>query len=127
MTSKNGGSRPRPAERRLLRQRERRAGRPSGPVVVHPERLAPDGSYGQPDFVRRGTYVDRPFRCMDCGSEQVWRAAQQQWWYEVAKGGVWTAATRCRSCRAKERRRRDDARRIHLDGIARKQPKNSSA
>lgn len=112
---------PKPAERRRLRQRARRASRPGEPVVVHAERLAPDGSYGTPDFVRRGTYVDQPFTCVDCGSAELWRASQQQWWYEVAKGGVWTTATRCRSCRAKERRRRDAARAVHLDGVARRQ------
>jgi len=103
-----------------LRLRERQQLRSSGPVPVHPERLAPDGSYSTPDFVRRGTYVDLPFTCEDCGAQQVWRASQQQWWYEVAKGGVWTTATRCRSCRARERRRRDAAREVHLQGIARK-------
>lgn len=100
-------------------------GRPSGPRPVHPERLAPDGSYGQPDFVRRGTYVDLPFTCVDCGTAQLWRASQQQWWYEVAKGGVWTMAMRCRGCRAKERRRRDTARTVHLEGIAAKREKRS--
>lgn len=120
----NGAPRPRrlkPAERRRLRERQRHAKRATGPVAVRPERLAPDGSYGQPEFVRRGTYVDQPFRCADCGVEEIWRATQQQWWYEVAKGGVWTVATRCRACRAKERRRRLAARAVHFEGLARKQ------
>nr|WP_293244898.1 zinc-ribbon domain containing protein [Panacagrimonas sp.] len=110
-------SKPKPAVRRRLRQRERHARRATGPVTVHPERLAPDGSYSTPDFLRRGTYVDLPFTCIDCGVDEIWRATQQQWWYEIAKGGIWTTATRCRSCRANERRRRDAARATHLAGV----------
>ena len=99
-------SRLKPAERRRLRHRERQDKRATGPVPVRPERLAPDGSYSQPEFLRRGTYVDLPFTCVDCGADQIWRATQQQWWYEIAKGGIWTTATRCRPCRINERRRR---------------------
>ncbi len=83
--------------------------------------LAPDGSYSVPDFVTRGYYVERPFTCQDCGKAEVWTATQQRWWYEVAKGGVWTTARRCRPCRRQERERRDEARRVHLEGLARKQ------
>lgn len=82
--------------------------------------LAPDGSYSVPDFVTRGYYVDRPFVCQDCGKAEVWTATQQKWWYEVAKGSVWTTAHRCRPCRQQERERRDEARRVHLEGLARK-------
>ena len=83
--------------------------------------LAPDGSYGVPTFVTRGYYVDRPFTCNDCGKAEVWTATQQKWWYEVAKGGVWTTARRCRPCRRLERERRQEARRVHVEGLARKQ------
>ena len=92
-----------------------------GQVRVNPERLAPDSSYGAPDFVERGYYVDLPFACIDCGREEVWRATQQKGWYEVALGGVWTTARRCRACRRRERERREEARRVHLDGVVRKQ------
>lgn len=80
--------------------------------------LAPDGSYDVPDFVTRGYYVDCPFVCQDCGKAEVWTATQQQWWYEVAKGGVWTTARRCRPCRRLERERRAAARCVHLEGLA---------
>jgi len=93
----------------------------AGGEVVNTTALAPDGSYDVPDFVRRGYYVNRPFVCKDCGKAEVWTASQQKWWYEVAKGGVWTTASRCRPCRRKERERRDEARRVHLEGLARKQ------
>jgi len=93
----------------------------AGGEQVDTTALAPDGSYGVPDFVRRGYYVNRPFNCKDCGKAEVWTATQQKWWYEVAKGGVWTTARRCRPCRQQERQRREEARRVHLEGLARKQ------
>lgn len=89
-------------------------------VAVDPSQLAPDGSYSRPDFVERGYYVDKPFECHHCGAPQTWTAAQQKWWYEVAKGGVWTTARLCRACRQRERARREEARRVHLEGLARK-------
>lgn len=91
-----------------------------GEVACHPDRLAPDNSYGVPAFVRRGFYVDQPFTCVGCGVEEVWRATQQRWWYEVAKGDVWSTATRCRRCRRVERERKAKARRVHLEGLAAK-------
>ena len=89
-------------------------------VGVNAENLAPTGSYSTPDFVERGFYVDKPFVCKACGKQEVWSAGQQKWWYETAKGDVWTTATRCLACRRKERERRNDARRVHLDGLAKK-------
>jgi hypothetical protein len=91
-----------------------------GKVRVKPETLAPTNSYGIPDFVRREYYVDQPFSCKDCGKGEVWTATQQKWWYEVAQGDVWTTAIRCRACRRKEAARRADARKVHLEGIARR-------
>lgn len=89
-------------------------------IPVNEQLLAPNNSYGVPDFVRRGYYIDRPFRCVDCGTEEVWTGTQQKWWYEVAKGFVYSSAVRCRACRRRERARRDEARRVHLEGLARK-------
>jgi hypothetical protein len=89
-------------------------------VPVNEELLAPNNSYGAPDFVRRGYYIDTPFRCVDCGKEEVWTGTQQKWWYEVAKGFAYSSAIRCRACRHKERQRRAEARRVHLEGLARK-------
>jgi hypothetical protein len=91
-------------------------------VLVDPVRLRPTNSYGIPDFVERGFYVDRPFRCKDCGRAEVWTASQQKWWYEIAKGDVWTMARRCRPCRRRERERKTEARRVHQEGLARKGP-----
>ena len=86
-------------------------------IPVNEALLAPNNSYGVPDFVRRGYYIDLPFCCIDCGTEEIWTGTQQKWWYEVAKGFAYSAAIRCRSCRRKERDRRDEARRIHQNGM----------
>ncbi len=76
---------------------------PAGAVRVNADALAPYNSYGQPPFVARGWYVDSRFRCRDCGRDEVWRAAQQKWWYEVAKGSVESTAVQCRACRRARR------------------------
>src|SRR5687767_3553090 len=49
----------------------------------HPSALRADESkldhintYGSlPEY-----YIDRPFRCRDCGREEIWRAADQKWY-----------------------------------------------
>ena len=111
------------AERQLQIRRvnARPVNHPVGTEPVTPARLRPTTSYGIPDFVQRGYYQDRPFRCKDCGVEEIWTAAQQRWWYEQAQGDVWTVAVRCRACRQAERARKAEARRIHREGLAMKQ------
>ena len=93
---------------------------PHNLVRVNAELLAPNNSYGAPDFVQRGYYVDRPFRCVDCGKEEVWTGTQQKWWYEVAKGFAYSTAVRCRVCRREKREQSAESRRVHLEGIQRK-------
>lgn len=73
-----------------------------------------------PAFQKCGRYEDVSFVCKDCGKKETWTAAQQKWWYEVAHGGLNTTAVRCRPCRRRERERKRDARRIQLEGMARK-------
>ena len=104
-------------------QETRRQTRPQGTlpeaapyrmIPVNEALLARSNSYGAPDFVRRGSYIDLSFRCVDCGTEEIWIGTQQKWWYEVAKGFVYSSAICCRSCRRRERERRDEARRFIL-------------
>jgi hypothetical protein len=64
---------------------------------------APNNSYSPLLF-----YDDQPFVCIDCGTEEIWSAKQQQWWYEVAKGSVYSRAIRCRACRQKNREKRHE-------------------
>jgi Probable zinc-ribbon domain len=86
---------------------------PPGALPADPARLAHDGTYGpRPRF-----YVDWPFTCVDCGKEEVWSAADQKWWYEVACGKIASRANRCRDCRRKRRLRRSQERRIHIEGL----------
>jgi len=92
----------------------------AGQVVVNVSNLRHTNSYGTPNFVARGYYVDFPFTCNDCGKSEVWSPTQQRWWYEIAKGDVWTVATRCRPCRQRERARRTAAREVAEAGMARK-------
>lgn len=44
-------------------------------------------------------YEDLEFTCVDCGKVEVWTAARQQWWYEVAGGLLASRAIRCHACR----------------------------
>src|SRR6187431_1800948 len=109
------------ASRQKTRQRQRRNERTAaGSIRVNVAALAPNNSYGAPDFVERGYYMDEPFKCTACGAAQVWTASQQKWWYEVAKGYVYSTAKLCRPCRRREQARRVEARRVHQAGVARK-------
>ena len=65
-------------------------------------------------------YYDIAFTCKDCGSEEVWKASQQKWWYEEAGGYFFATAIRCRRCREKERERKNQARTSYLEGKRRK-------
>lgn len=94
--------------------------RPAGAVAVSPSLLAPNNSYDSPEFLLRGYYADIHFRCLDCGAECVWTADRQRWWYEIARGDVFSTAIRCKACRAVERARKATARRIQQQGMQQK-------
>jgi putative zinc ribbon protein len=93
------------AKKRIPRYRReaKRSERPSPPapgaiIVADASRQAPNNSYSGRSF-----YQDEPFVCADCGKSEVWTARQQQWWYEVAKGSIYSTAKRCRECRKRRR------------------------
>lgn len=44
-------------------------------------------------------YRDEWFACSDCGKSEKWTAQAQRWWYEVARGAIYTQAVRCLPCR----------------------------
>ena len=90
----------------------------AGTAPCNSNLLAPNHSFSDPAFVLRGYYCDLLFKCKDCGTEEVWTATRQKWWYEVAKGDVWTTAVRCNACRRKERERRNKARQVQLEGLS---------
>lgn len=74
-------------------------GMPNDAVVADPLKQVPNGSYDPPPL----WYVDKEFRCVDCGKEETWTASQQKWYYEEAKGTLYATAKRCRECRVKIR------------------------
>lgn len=115
----------RAARRADLEQAARRRQLEARGVAVNEAALRPYNSYGAPQFVYRGYYVDTTFRCQECGKAELWTATQQKWWYEIAKGYVYSTATRCRTCRRKEQARRSEARRVHLEGLSRKRAKDA--
>lgn len=89
---------------------------PAGALMADAAQLAHNNTYGRlPRF-----YVDRVVRCRQCGKDEVWPAERQKWWYEIAKGNINTQAVLCRACRDAEKQRKDEARRVHMEGIARK-------
>lgn len=63
-------------------------------------RLVPSNSYGA---ACKQFYEPVPFRCMDCGKEEIWTARQQKWWYEDCQGSIYSTATRCLPCRIARR------------------------
>ncbi len=91
--------------------------RPEGAVEANIDILAQhNNSYFLPLF-----YVDRPYKCRDCGNEEVWTAKQQKWWYEIALGDINSFAVRCRSCR-KERRTEKELQKAHMAEMAERLP-----
>lgn len=72
---------------------------PRGRIQADLSQQAPNNSWSAPPLY----YEDTPFVCVDCGKEEIWTARQQQWWYEVAKGSVYSRAVRCHDCRKARR------------------------
>lgn len=85
------------------KRRERReAAEPEIPedaIWADVNKQVPNGSWGPPVEY----YVDIPFQCVDCESDEVWTAKQQKWYYEEAKGSLYATAVRCKGCREKRR------------------------
>ena len=95
--------RPTPSE---IREAERVRALPRAAQSHHPSAVAADplrlrhiNTYGELPEV----YLDLPFVCRDCGAPQIWRAVDQKWYYEEAKGHIDSTAVRCRECRRKRR------------------------
>lgn len=64
-------------------------------VPANPDKLGHINTYGAlPEF-----YIDRPFQCRHCGKWEIWRARDQQWYYEEAKGHIDSVAVACHACR----------------------------
>lgn len=88
----------REAERVLGLSRAQQREHPSAVPADHGQ-LAHINTYGAlPDF-----YLDRPFTCRRCGKVEIWRAADQKWYYEEAKGHIDARAVECHDCRARKK------------------------
>jgi hypothetical protein len=72
------------------------------PVAPDKLPLLPD-VLREPDGTFRDFFEDIEFTCRDCGVQQVWAAADQKWWFEVAGGSPYSTAARCATCRAARR------------------------
>ena len=46
-------------------------------------------------------YENIMFVCRDCGSDEIWLAKQQKFYYEECKGHIDSRAVRCKPCRIK--------------------------
>jgi hypothetical protein len=64
-------------------------------VAADISQQAPHTSWGAIPLL----YEDVRFTCIDCGREEIWTAEQQKWWYETAKGNIFSTAIRCSTCR----------------------------
>jgi hypothetical protein len=87
---------------RELREATRLAALPKELQRRHPSALPADPSkldHINPHAELPEYHVDKPFKCRDCGKEEIWRAANQKWYYEEAKGHVDATAVRCHDCR----------------------------
>ena len=96
--------------RKQHRPKDKRANR----LPVDPSKLQMGNTYESPPEY----YYDIPFTCRDCGSSELWTAAQQKWWYEEAGGYFFTTAIRCRPCRQAERQRKQEARELQNRGTS---------
>ena len=93
----------REAERVAALDSIRQKGHPSS-VPADPSKLTHINTYGElPEF-----YIDRPFICRQCGARQIWKAADQKWYFEEAKGHIDAKAVHCHDCRKRRRQQAEE-------------------
>jgi hypothetical protein len=69
-------------------------------VAADPAQLTHINTYGTlPEY-----YIDQPFTCRKCGKQEIWRARDQKWYYETAKGHIDARAVECHACRTANKR-----------------------
>ena len=71
-------------------------------------------------------YIDTAFVCIECGIHDLWTAKSQKWWYEIAKGSIWSTASRCSTCR-KKRREKKEKQKNHMGEMAKRKPHPNEA
>ena len=65
---------------------------PDDAVPVDPDLINLGGSWHRPIF-----FSDQPFVCRDCGVSCVWKAVDQQWYFETFHAPYYETANRCRA------------------------------
>ena len=106
MTMRGTGRNATPAE---VREAERVLALSSAQQRTHPSAVLADqarldhiNTYGAlPEY-----YLDQPFTCRVCGKVEIWKAAQQKWYYEEAKGHIDARAVECHDCRERKKGKR---------------------
>lgn len=84
----------REAERVLRLTTIQQQGHPSAVPADH-SKLSHINTYGSlPEF-----YLDQPFTCRGCSKREIWKAADQKWYYEEVKGHIDARAVECHDCR----------------------------
>jgi hypothetical protein len=69
-------------------------------VPADQSKLSHINTYGSlPEF-----YLDQPFACRKCGKREFWKAKDQKWYYEEAKGHIDARAVECHDCRTANKR-----------------------
>lgn len=64
-------------------------------IPASQQKLSHINTYGDlPEF-----YLDRPFACRECGKVEIWKARDQKWYYEEAKGHIDARPVKCHDCR----------------------------
>ncbi len=79
---------------------------PKDAIAADLTQQLPNNSYFPKYF-----YQDIEFICTDCGVQEVWKAKDQKWFYEVIKGPIYAQPKRCRACRSKVREAKAEQRR----------------
>lgn len=69
-------------------------------IAAHPER---QNVAAFPDSYPYLAYYDFTKHCSDCGSDFLFSAQEQRYWYEILKFPVVVDANQCRDCRRKRR------------------------
>ena len=88
----------REAERVTQLHPEQQRNHPSA-QSADPSKLLHINTYGSvPEF-----YIDQPFICRVCGKREIWKARNQKWYYEEAKGHTDARAVECHSCRKRKK------------------------
>jgi hypothetical protein len=83
----------REAERVLSLSPAQQRNHPSTVAAYH-NKLSHINTYGS----LPGFYLDTPFTCRKCGKREIWKAKDQKWYYEEAKGHIDAIAIECHAC-----------------------------